>query len=176
MKPQCHLFPPYKQLQTENLNQQLTKTDRVLFNLAMRTGSLKLYKFAVSKHVEKNPVDADGYTVLHKAAGRGNTKICEYIMDQIKDKNPSTEYGLTPLDLAEGYPNLQWLICEKNRMSHPKYSDALYQMKPLTEEVKDALNNFLILKKKLSIQQNSVGMCNMLSTEAVLQVVIFHKN
>ena len=49
-------------------------------------------------------------------------------------------------------------------------------MKPLTEEVKDALNHFLILKKKLSIQQNSVGMCNMLSTEAVLQVVIFHKN
>ena len=41
-----------------------------------------------------------GLTPLHCAASKGQTKICQLIMEHLEEKNPKDDIGRTPIEFA----------------------------------------------------------------------------
>ena len=63
--------------------------------------SLYFCQLVIDNSEDKNPVDKQGYSVLHSAAMIGNAQMYQMIMAKNIDKNPKhQEYGMTPLHEA----------------------------------------------------------------------------
>lgn len=93
------------------------------FEVAMKKGHHQIGKFILSFNLENGtPKNEFVYTMLHKAARKGNYDICRLIIRQIKNKNPRDEYGTTPLHEAAqcGHLRIYKLIMNQVKDKNPK--------------------------------------------------------
>ena len=91
----------------------LIKKERIL--LARPLTSMDTVQFRMKVHNGNhnwNQADNDMSTPLHEAAARGNTLICQLLINSIENKNPRDFVGKTPLHKAakNGHLNICKLI------------------------------------------------------------------
>ena len=68
---------------------------------AVEEGRLDICRLIIENTVSPNPPDLGGWTPLHTAAGLGNTKICQLILEAAENKDPKMyRDGWTPLHCA----------------------------------------------------------------------------
>ena len=58
----------------------------------------KAYKDCIAP--DPNPVDAGGWTPLHKVAEKGHLELYRLIMSKCEDTNPANDIGITPFNWA----------------------------------------------------------------------------
>ena len=86
------------------------------FHDAAESGGYEIFELIVNASgvKNKNPVNDDGETPLHKAATGGHVKICKLILENVVDKCPIAGKGLTPLHCSAraGYSETSEMILQ----------------------------------------------------------------
>ena len=70
---------------------------------AAYSGNLKLFKFILKNHKDKNPPSNTGdlgVTPLHLAAQEGHVHVMLFILKYVREKNPQKRDEITPLHMA----------------------------------------------------------------------------